>query len=162
MLPWRCCVRALQSYLRLYDGAHLMTDRRPDPLLEQLRRLGPQGDRSAEMLMAAAEQIEQAGTRAGNLIAFCTREALVSLLDLGGKRQSNMTDAARKVVRTARRLRDGRTTSDTLLEAAQSLEAALEGPGPHSERLEQVITELAACTRARESGPAGHLYRCAW
>jgi hypothetical protein len=81
-----------------------MTDGRPDPLLEQLRRLGPQGDRSAEMLMAAAEQIEQAGTRAGNLIAFCTREALMSLLDLGGKRQSNMTDAARRPAHLASRM----------------------------------------------------------
>src|ERR1019366_9317605 len=50
-------------------------------LFEQLRRLGPEGTRAAEMLMAAEEQIDRSGVRAGNLIAFCTREALAALND---------------------------------------------------------------------------------
>ncbi len=112
-------------------------------LFEQLRRLGPEGTRAAEMLMAAEEQIDRSGVRAGNLIAFCTREALMSLLDLGGRRKRNTGDAAREVVQCARRVRDQRASQETLLEAAQKLEAALEGPGPHSERLERVITTLA-------------------
>jgi hypothetical protein len=95
------------------------------------------------MLTAAAEQIERSGVRAGNLIAFCAREALMSLLDLGGRRKRNTNDAAREVVESARCVRDQRASPETLLEATQKLEAALEGPGPHSERLERVITTLA-------------------
>lgn len=112
-------------------------------LFEQLRRLGPEGTRAAEMLTAAAEQIERSGVRAGNLIAFCAREAFMSLLDLGGRRKRNTNDAAREVVESARCVRDQRASPETLLEATQKLEAALEGPGPHSERLERVITTLA-------------------
>ncbi len=93
--------------------------------------------------MAASEQIERSGVRAGNLIAFCTREALMSLLDLGGRRKRNTGDAAREVVEAARRVRDQRASPETLLEATRKLEVALEGPGPHSERLEHVITTLA-------------------
>jgi hypothetical protein len=112
-------------------------------LFEQLSGMGPEGRRAAEMLTAATEQIERSGVRAGNLIAFCTREALMSLLDLGGRRKRNTDDAAREVVEIARRVRDQRASPETLLEATQKLEVALEGPGPHSERLERVITTLA-------------------
>lgn len=120
-----------------------------DPVLARLQRLGPDGSRAADMLMAAAEQIERPGVRASNLIAFCTREALMSLLDLGGKRKRDMTDAARKVVETAKRLRESQTSPEALLDATQTLEAALAGSGPHNERLERVITGLARRAPAR-------------
>jgi hypothetical protein len=118
-------------------------------LLDALAALGPEGARTGEMLAAAAEQADQGGLRAGNLVVYCIREALTSVLDLGGRRTQDMTDAARQVVETANRLRSERGSSETLLEAITALEAALEGPGPHARRLESVITTLARRAPAR-------------
>jgi hypothetical protein len=134
-----------------------------------LRRLGPEGRRATEMLAAAAEQIERSGVRAGNLIAFCTREALMSLLDLGGRRKRNTDDAAREVVEIARRMRDQRASTETLLDATQKLEAALEGPGPHSERFGSSPVRAAGisptvrhtcCSLSR--APSGYASRTQW
>jgi hypothetical protein len=121
----------------------------PESLLEQLRRLGSSGARAANMLTAAAEQASSSGTLAGNLIAYATREALMSLLELAGPPSRDMTLAARRVVETADRVRAGRAAPETLYEAAERLDAALAGPGPHARRLESVITALARRAPAR-------------
>lgn len=112
-------------------------------LYEELRGLAPKGARAADMLQAAAEQIQRPGVRAGNVIAYCIREALMSLLDLGGKRQRSVSDAADHVVRVAKKVRDERASEESLLDAVQQLAAAREGPGPHIERLETLIGTLA-------------------
>jgi hypothetical protein len=114
-----------------------------DQLLEELCRLGPEGERAVEMFTAAAEQIDRAGTRAGNQIAYCTREALMSLLDLGGKPQRLVSDAADRVVQVADEVRGERASRESLLEAIEQLAAARKGPGPHTIRLEKLITALA-------------------
>ncbi len=121
----------------------------PNGLLEQLLRLGPDGLRAGEMLTSASEQIQTPSVRAGNVIAFCTREALMSLLDIGGKRSRDVGDAAERVVEVAKRVREERTSTETLLEATQTLEAALAGPGPHARRLERAITAIARRAPAR-------------
>jgi hypothetical protein len=51
-----------------------MDQEQPDQLLEELRRLGPEGVRAAEMLMAAVKHVERPGMRADNQIAYCVRE----------------------------------------------------------------------------------------
>jgi hypothetical protein len=121
----------------------------PEALLEQLRRLGSAGARAANMLRAAAEQSASPATLAGNLIAYATREALMSLLDLAGPPSRDMTDAARQVVETADRVRTGRAAPETLYQAAERLDAALAAPGPHARRLVSVITALARRAPAR-------------
>src|SRR5271170_7688910 len=93
----------------------------PDQLLEELRRLGPEGVRAAEMLMAAAEHVERPGIRAGNQIAYCVREALMSLLDMGGKRERLVSDTASRVVGIADKLRRERASQESLLDAVQEL-----------------------------------------
>src|SRR5438067_11136099 len=67
----------------------------------------------------------------------------MSLLDLGGSPQQEVSDATRRVVDNATRLREERGSTETLLEAVTALEAALEGPGPHARRLESIIATLA-------------------
>jgi hypothetical protein len=110
---------------------------------DELRRLGPDGERAADMLTAAAEHIDQPRTLAGNQIAYCIREALMSLLDMGGKRERLVGDAAGRVVEAADELRRERASQHTLLDAVQELAAALEGPGPHMTRLQSLIEALA-------------------
>jgi hypothetical protein len=120
----------------VYDG-------HPDQLRDELRRLGPQGERAADMLTAAAEHIERPGTLAGNQIAYCVREALMSLLDLGGKRQRLVSDAAGRVVQAADGFRRERVSRESLLDAVHELAVSLEGPGPHMRRLQTLIEALA-------------------
>jgi hypothetical protein len=114
----------------------------PDQLLEELRRLGPEGERAAAMLTAASEHIASPGTLAGNQIAYCIREALMSLLDLGGKRERLVSTAAGRVVKVGEELRRERASQEALLDAIQQLAAALEGPGPHIARLQALIELL--------------------
>jgi len=111
-------------------------------LNDQLRQLGPEGEKAAHMLTAAAEQIERAGNCAGNLIAYCIREALMSLLDMGGKRRSPATDAIGKIICRAKEVRDG-GSCEPLLQAVSELEAARDGDGPHVKRLAALIGSLA-------------------
>lgn len=120
-----------------------MYQERLGELLEELRRLGPGGVRAAEMLAAAGEQVERPGTRAGNLIAYCIREALMSLLDMGGKSERRVSNAAARVVEVADQLRRERASQEPLLDAVQQLAAAIEGPGPHISRLQKLIGSLA-------------------
>lgn len=121
-----------------------MADGHPAQLLdEELRRLGPQGERAADMLAAAAEHVEQPRTLAGNQIAYCVREALMVLLDMGGKRERLVSDAAGRVVETADELRRDRSSQGSLLDAVQELAGALAGPGPHMTRLQTLIAALA-------------------
>jgi hypothetical protein len=115
----------------------------PDQLRDELRRLGPQGERAADMLAAAAEHMERPGTLAGNQIAYCVREALMSLLDMGGKRERLVSDAGGRVVAAADALRRRRASPESLLDAVQELAAVLEGPGPHMTRLQTLIEALA-------------------
>jgi len=116
----------------------------PDQLLDdELRRLGPQGERAADMLTAAVEHMERPRTLAGNQIAYCVREALMSLLDMGGKRERVVGDAAGRVVAAADELRRDRASQESLLDAVQELAGALEGPGPHMTRLQTLIEALA-------------------
>lgn len=95
------------------------------------------------MLAAAAEHMEQPRTLAGNLITYCVREALMALLDMGGKRERLVSDAAGRVVETADELRRDRSSQEALLDAVQELSGALAGPGPHMTRLQTLIGALA-------------------
>jgi hypothetical protein len=120
-----------------------------DQLREELRRLGPQGERAAAMLTAAEEHIVHPQTLAGNQIAYCVREALMSLLDMGGKRDQLMTGAARRVVVAGEEWRREPAPQEALLDAIQELAAALEGPGPHIGRLQTLIEALARRSAVR-------------
>jgi hypothetical protein len=95
------------------------------------------------MLTAAAEHVGEPRTLAGNQIAYCVREALMSLLDMGGKRERAVSDAADRVVEAAEELRRERASQESLLDAVQDLAAALEGPGPNIARLQTLIEALA-------------------
>jgi hypothetical protein len=95
------------------------------------------------MLTAAAEHMERPRTLAGNQIAYCVREALMSLLDMGGKRERVVGDAAGRVVAAADELRRDRASQESLLDAVQELAGALEGTGPHMTRLQTLIEALA-------------------
>jgi hypothetical protein len=83
------------------------------------------------------------GPLPGNQIAYCIREALMSLLDMGGRRERRVTDAVARVVRVADELRRDRASQESLLEAVQQLAAAAEGPGTHVRRLQTLIGALA-------------------
>jgi hypothetical protein len=95
------------------------------------------------MLTAASEHIASPGTLAGNQIAYCIREALMSLLDMGGKRERLVSDAAGRVVQAGEESRRQGASQEALLDAIQHLAAALEGPGPHIARLQTLIESLA-------------------
>jgi hypothetical protein len=95
------------------------------------------------MLVAAREQLERSGTRAGNLIAYCVREALMSMLDMAGRPERRTTNAATRVIRVAEAVRREPAALGSLLDAVQELAAAIEGPGPHIARLEALIGSLA-------------------
>ncbi|MHB8531425.1 MAG: hypothetical protein ACYDC2_01765, partial [Solirubrobacteraceae bacterium] len=101
------------------------------------------------MLTAAEEHIAHPQTLAGNQIAYCIREALMSLLDMGGKRDQLMTRAARRVVQTGEEWRRERAPQEAFLDAVQELASALEGPGPHMGRLQTLIEALARRSAVR-------------
>ncbi len=130
----------------------------PDQLGEELRRLGPEGVRAAEMLTAAAEQLERSGTLVGNQIAYCIREALMSLLELGGKSERLVSDAADRVVERGDEFRQERASRESLLDAIQDLAAAREGPGPHIARLQALIGSLARRSPVRANADLLDVY----
>lgn len=101
------------------------------------------------MLVAASEQLSDARTLAGNMSAYALREALMSLLNIAGRPRRTTTDAARRVIDAYAKFRSGSGAADALDTAVTDLGAALDGPGPHDERLERVIRELARRSPAR-------------
>jgi len=67
----------------------------------------------------------------------------MSLLDMGGKSERRVSNAAARVVEVADQLRRERASQEPLLDAVQQLAAAIEGPGPHISRLQKLIGSLA-------------------
>jgi len=76
-----------------------MSDQIPDDVIyEALRELDDPGEQAAEWFATGFEQIASRTGRAGNLIAYCGREALMALLRLGGVRPPGLGEAVDKVL----------------------------------------------------------------
>src|SRR4051794_32293285 len=71
----------------------------PDKTLRQALRLGERGVRAEEFLDSAAEQLISGQPQAAQHAAYALREALVSIVKLGGARPRGMKEAADEVVR---------------------------------------------------------------
>lgn len=119
----------------------------PDQTLrEALRRLGEGGARAEQFLDSAAEQLSSGRPLAAQHAAYALREALMSIVKLGGRRPRGMKDFAAEVVRRW----NGQAPTDRVAESVRRLEEALNGPGPNVHLLEQAVAGLArvAPTRA--------------
>ena len=112
-------------------------------LARALNRLGPEGSRAYDFLLAASEQLSADGTRAGELASYSLREALIALVSLGGERLPGVGETAREVVRRWSLAEDGRLAWDAVGQAVSELIAALEGPGPNERRLESAVARIA-------------------
>jgi hypothetical protein len=118
-------------------------------LYESLSSLGAPGECAAEWFACAFEQTDGQSARAAGIVAYCAREALMALLDLGGPRSRDFTDAANAVVAAGAAARRGDAEPARVFEAVDALEATINGPGPHARRLETVIVALSHRTLAR-------------
>lgn len=114
----------------------------PDTSLRRaLRRLfGDHGARAERFLVSAAKHLDDADEVAPQHVAYALREALTAILEWAGTRPRGMTDAAREVVR---RFDGAGGDSAQLADAIGRLRIVLDGPGPHAERLERALSELA-------------------
>jgi phage-related minor tail protein len=112
-------------------------------LARALNRLGPEGSRAYDFLLAASEQLSADGTRAGELASYSLREALIALVSLGGQHLQGVGETAREVVRRWSLAKDGRLARDAVGQAIAELKAALEGPGPNERRLESAVARIA-------------------
>jgi hypothetical protein len=119
----------------------------PDETLRHaLRRLGENGARAEQFLDSAAEHLRSDGPLAAQHAAYALREALMSIVALGGARPRGIKEAAEEVVR---RWQSDELT-DRVTESLRRLRDVLDGPGPNERRLEQAVAGLArvAPTRA--------------
>jgi hypothetical protein len=119
----------------------------PDQTLrEALRRLGENGVRAELFLDSAAEHLSNQGGLASQHAAYAVREALMSIVKLGGKPPRGMKEAAKEVVRRWR----GDPTSARLGDSIRRLDDVLGGPDPNERRLVQAVAALSrvAPTRA--------------
>jgi hypothetical protein len=120
-------------------------------LVAALHRLGEQGGRAERFLTTSAEQLTEPRSQAGELSAYAVREALMSLVDLGGSRQAGIGEAAERAVAVWRLSRSGSEGGERFEEAMQRLEQELAGRGPHEPRLESAISRLARRRPTRTS-----------
>jgi hypothetical protein len=138
-----------------YSLARMSGGRRvefPRPaLVVALHRLGEQGERAERFLTSSAEQLNNPGSQAGELSAYAVREALMSLVALGGPRQAGVGEAAERAVNAWRLSRSGSERAEPLEEAMRRLEQELAGPGPNERRLESAISRLARRRPTRTS-----------
>lgn len=119
----------------------------PDETLrDALRRLGENGVRAEQFLDSAAEHLSHDGPLAPQHAAYAVREALMSIVKLGGKPPRGMKEAAKEVVRRWR----GDPTSARLSDSIRRLAEVLGGPDPNERRLAQAVAALSrvAPTRA--------------
>jgi hypothetical protein len=127
-----------------------------DGLREALQRLGEQGARAERFLTSSAEQLSDRRSQAGELAAYAVREALMSLVSLGGQREPGVSEAAHRVVTAWKVSGAGEFDAEALAETIGNLEQALVGPGPNERRLESAITKLGLAvpnaTRVRTRG----------
>jgi hypothetical protein len=112
-------------------------------LRRALTRLGPDGSRAYDFLVAACRQVETGGSRVGELAAYAIREGLMSLVALGGQRLTGVGEAAREVVRRSDLAQRGRLSQDGVDEAIASLAATIERPGSNERRLELAVLRVA-------------------
>src|SRR5436189_222315 len=104
----------------------------PDETLRQaLRRLGENGARAEQFLDSAAEQLSSERPLAAQHAAYALREALMSIVALGGARPRGMKEAAEEVVRRWQR----EAPSERIAESVRRLGEILAGPGPNERRL---------------------------
>lgn len=117
-----------------------------DDLRASLRRLGENGERAERFLDSAVEHLSSDRPLAAQHAAYALREALMSIVKLGGARPRGMKEAAEEVVRRWR----GDAASGRLAESIRRLGDVLEGPGPNERRVEQAVAGLSrvAPTRA--------------
>ena len=82
-----------------------MADRIPDDVIyDALRDLDDPGKQAADWFASGFEQARSDSQRAGNLIAYCAREALMALLMLGGVRPPGLGEAVDHVLGVADRV----------------------------------------------------------
>src|SRR4051794_24830504 len=100
----------------------------PDETLRHaLRRLGQDGVRAEQFLDSAAGQLRSDEPLAAQHTAYALREALMSIIKLGGARPRGMRDAANDLVS---RWQAG-ARAESLEESVHRLADVLEGPGPN-------------------------------
>lgn len=71
-----------------------------------MRRLGENGARAEQFLDSAAEHLATDHPRAAQHAAYALREALMSIVKLGGARPRGISDAAEDVVPLSAKLAD--------------------------------------------------------
>ena len=123
----------------------------PDASLRTaLRRLGDQGERAERFLESAAKHLNDASADplTGHHAAHALREALMSIVELGGVRPVGMRDAADEVVR---RFEAAGSGTDALVESIRKLGEVLRGPGPNVVRVERALSALAGLPPTRAS-----------
>ena len=100
-----------------------------DPLRAALLRLGDQGDRTERFLGSAAKHVNEAAADpvASHHAAYALREALMSIVELGGARPLGMRDAADEVVR---RFKAAGADTEVLVESIRKLGEVLRAQGP--------------------------------
>jgi len=102
------------------------------------------GREAADWFICGFEQAERGiGSRAGNIVAYCGREALMSLLTLGGVRSGGLAEAVDRVLGEA----DGLTAENPedltgLIESLTALKLQRTVPKDHRGRLAALILEL--------------------
>jgi hypothetical protein len=110
-----------------------------ETLRKALRRLGEYGVRAEEFLDSAAEHLGSDHARAAQHAAYAIREALMSIVKLGGARPRGIKEAAEDVVRRWK----AKGLDERLAESIRQLGEVLDGPGPNERLLEQAVAGLA-------------------
>jgi hypothetical protein len=121
-----------------------------EPLRKALLRLGDQGDRAQQFLDSAAKHLNDPGTdpMATHHAAYALREALTSIVALGGAPPRGMRDAADNVVR---RFETAGTDANPLADSIRKLADVVRGPGPNAVRVERALSGLAGLPPTRAS-----------
>ncbi len=144
-------VRSPRQEPSLHETIREMSAAPPDdPLRTALGRLGDQGERADRFLQSAAKHLNDAGADpvASHHAAYALREALMSIVELGGVRPLGMRDAADEVVR---RFEAAGADTDALVESIRKLGEVLRGPGPNVVRVERALSALAGLPPTRAS-----------
>ena len=119
-----------------------------EPLRAALLRLGDQGDRAHRFLRSGVKHINDAAAdpMATQHAAYALREALMSIVELGGARPRGMREAADEVVR---RFEAAGADADVLANSIRKLADVLSGPGPNVVRVERALSALAGLPPTR-------------
>src|ERR1700679_961911 len=108
-----------------------------DDLRRNLLRLGPDGERAERFLCEAGRQLNQTGEMQGQVVAYLLREALGSLLNLGGEKPFDLKQSAQRVVTASKLLEEDGGSRNDLQRVIGELEQAF--GDPNEARLENAV-----------------------